>query len=130
MKTIILIVIVVFYCVNFLQSQNDSIYIKKNDSLDFDVININEMIEKKRSDIKQYELLVKTKDKFDKEDIILVEEFADYYSFTVTHKSKNNYTGGAECYKVNKVTSEVNIIWHEHPMKIPEIKESEEIKGD
>lgn len=88
-----------------------------------ETISIDEMILKKKNKPKQKKLLLKFKIDYDKDDRIVVEEFRNYFKITVDHLGSNGSTGGAECYKVDKKTGERKMLWHEHPMDIPELKE-------
>ena len=80
------------------------------------IMSIDKMIEKKKKDKKQMKLLIKFQKQYTSEDRIDVEEFKDYYKITVDHPVNEGYTGGAECYKLDKKTGETEMIWHEHPM--------------
>ena len=91
-------------------------------------IDINELIKLKEADKYQQKVLIDFKNSQSTEDCLSVEEFKDHYKIIVEHPDTNNYTGGAEAYKVNKKTGKSEMIWHEHPMKFPEIKNQEEEK--
>jgi hypothetical protein len=78
---------------------------------------IQEVIQSKSKDKFQKEILTKFREKFGKDDRIVVEEFPTYYEITVDHPSIEERTGGAECYILDKKTGESRMKWHEHPMK-------------
>lgn len=87
-------------------------------------IDIEKLIKLKEDDKQQQTLLIKFRNYYRTDDNISVEEFQNYYKIIVDHPDVNGHTGGAECYKVYKKTGESEMIWHEHPMKLPEeIKE-------
>jgi hypothetical protein len=85
-------------------------------------ISIDEIIKLKEKEKQQQTLLIEFKNKYQKDDKISVKEFQTYYELTIDHPSKNDYTGGAECYKLDKKSGKTNMIWHEHPMKLPKLE--------
>ncbi len=68
------------------------------------------------SDQQQKERLIRFRRTFSENDHVFVQEFDKYYEITVTHPSSETATGGAEGYRMDKITGEVEMIWHEHPM--------------
>ena len=84
------------------------------------LINIEELITLNRSNKKQQKILIQFRNNCQADDSILVKEFINYYDIIVEHPSANGFTGGAEGYKVDKKTGKSEMIWHEHPMELPE----------
>jgi hypothetical protein len=66
------------------------------------------------------------KKSFPETDRFYITELDDCFEITVSHNSANGYSGGAEAYRVDKVSGEVRMIWHEHPMRLPDEDEHPE----
>ncbi len=75
------------------------------------------------TDQRQRELLNQFRQTLSRNDNVLVQEFDDHYEITVTHPSSENFTGGAEGYRLDKVSGKIEMIWHEHPMPFSVKKE-------
>jgi hypothetical protein len=110
------------------QAQNDMGNQIKSDTLIIKSIDIDQIIGLKENDKRQQVLLIEFKNKYQKDDNILVEEFQNYYELIIDHPGIDGFTGGAECYKLDKKTGESEMIWHEHPMKLPEFEYKKEKK--
>ncbi|MFH2142871.1 MAG: hypothetical protein ABIJ97_10635 [Bacteroidota bacterium] len=98
---------------------NDQLIFKKQEN---ETYNIYDLIKLKKGDIQQQAILNKFKNYCSPNDNISVEEFQNHYEITVSHPSEEDYTGGAEAFKVDKKTGESEMLWHEHPMKLPKIE--------
>lgn len=94
----------------------------KTDTMTHKSLDIEKVIELKKSDKKQQTLLIAFKKRYQMAQHILVVEFQNYYELTVIHPDLNGFTGGAEGYTLNKSTKALDMIWHEHPMKLPKLK--------
>ncbi|TSE10640.1 MULTISPECIES: hypothetical protein [Aquimarina] len=84
------------------------------------IVDIEEVIKQKENDKRQQAMLINFEKRYKIDDRILVEEFQNYYELIVSHLDKNGYTGGAEGYTLDKKTGKIKMVWHEHPMKLPE----------
>lgn len=80
-------------------------------------VSIDDLIKLKKNDDSEKMMLLKFKNTYKGGESIYVSELHDYFRITVSHIGKNGFTGGAEGYTLNKKTSEVEMIWHENPMK-------------
>ncbi|PKV52331.1 hypothetical protein ATE84_4443 [Aquimarina sp. MAR_2010_214] len=90
-------------------------------SVSDNIFDIKELIKLKKNDKRQQKMLVNFKKNSQEEDDISVIELPNYFELTVTHhQEKKDYTGGAEGYTLYKKTGKIEMIWHEHPMKLPE----------
>ena len=107
-------------------AQNDLIDTSLNVKLTDNLTDIEELIKQKADDKIQQALLIEFKNRYTKSDHISVNEQNDCYEITVSHPSMNGYTGGAEAYRIDKKTGITKMIWHEHPMELPEIEIMEE----
>jgi hypothetical protein len=83
---------------------------------------IDEMIEIKKDDPQQVLFLKAFQENYHKVTQFSVTEFPGHYEILVSRPGEEGYTGGAECYEMDKKTGKTRMIWHEHPMKIPEIE--------
>lgn len=61
--------------------------------------------------------LIKFRNAYKNGEFIYVSENQAYFKITVTHIGRNGFTGGAEGYTLNKKNGEVEMTWHEKPMK-------------
>jgi hypothetical protein len=77
-----------------------------------------DLLKAKKENKSQLKILENFRNKYTEKDRFYIEEYQDYYQITVSHKSTEGYSGGAECYKIDKQTGETEMLWHEHPMKI------------
>ncbi len=115
MKSLIPSIFLFFVLLNSTDSyaQIDSI----NNHNELKINTLDNLIKLKSGNKQECEILIQFKQKFGKADQIVVEEFIDYFQLIVTHPSADGYSGGAECYKLDKKTGESSMVWHEHPMK-------------
>ena len=109
MKTIIPLTIIILFLHVESKSQTTKM-IKSYKSFE-------ELLIQKKNDKEQTKILVEFRMTFDEKDRFSIEEYRDYYQITVSHSSQEGYSGGAECYRLDKKTGQSKIIWHEHPMK-------------
>ncbi len=116
-----LIVLIIFFSI-IIKAQNSMENETKVNTFIVESISIDEIIKLKEKEKQQQTLLIEFKNKYQKDDKISVKEFQTYYELTIDHPSKNDYTGGAECYKLDKKSGKTNMIWHEHPMKLPKLE--------
>ncbi len=100
---------------------------RKMGEIQSEEIGLQEMIERV-NDKMQQKILTQFKNTLQDGDTALVTEFEDHYEITVVHTPEDGYTGGAEGYSLDKKTGKVEMLWHEHPMEIPELNDVEEIK--
>jgi hypothetical protein len=82
--------------------------------------NFEDLIAQKKLDHQQLKILSEFRKVHQAYDRFYVEEFKDCYRITVSHSSKEGYTGGTECYRLDKNTGKSEMLWHEHPMKTDE----------
>ncbi len=80
---------------------------------------IDEVIKSKKGNKTQAQFLQNFKKDFPEDSKITVEENKTYYLLIVSHKGSEASTGGAEQYKLIKKTGKYEMLWHEHPMKLP-----------
>jgi len=124
-KSIVLLLVPVFLSfTSNAQLKKDSLSI--NDDLIQNSADINEMIKLKEGNQNQIKLLKEFKKQYGDTHRMTVSEFKDHYEIIVSHPNSNEYTGGAECYRLNKKTGITEMIWHEHPMEIPDINKEED----
>jgi hypothetical protein len=109
MKTLILISLIILSLNTKCMSQTQDL-IKSFNSFE-------ELIKQKKNEKNQLKILNNFREEFNADERFYIEEYKDYYQITVSHKSSNEYSGGAECYKLDKKTGKSEMIWHEHPMK-------------
>lgn len=81
-------------------------------------VDIQELIAAKAHHLQQQEILRKFSADFAATDRISAEEFRGHYRIIVSHPAADGYSGGTECYEVDKNTGSIKMIWHEHPVKI------------
>jgi hypothetical protein len=102
------------------EAQNDKNNQPNSDTLLIKSTSIDKMITLKQNDKAQQALLVEFKNKYQKNDTISVEEFQNCYQLIVNHPDQGEYTGGVECYQLDKKSGATKMIWHEHPMPLPD----------
>ncbi len=76
----------------------------------------------------QKEMLTRYKADHSTDSDISVTEYDAYFEIIISHASFINtigerYSGGAEQVFLDKKTGRASMGWHEHPMKIPEVKD-------
>ena len=108
------------------QAQNDLDVQTKTDTMVNRSITLEEAIKLKESNKQQQIMLIEFRKNYHTDDLISVVEFQNYYELTVEHPDAIGFTGGAECYKLNKKTGDSEMIWHEHPMELPKLKYEKE----
>lgn len=102
-----------------MQAQND---IRNEDSL-IASYKIKKIIKLKKRNKKEQIMLIDFEKMHSNNDNIFVEEYQNYYKLIVGFQSvKEDFTGGAVCFKMNKKTGEFEMIWNEHPMKLPKLE--------
>ena len=74
------------------------------------------------ADNHQKKILSDFKRHFPPDDNMRVTSQGGQFEIIVSHPSRDNYTGGAEQYFLDKATGRYKMGWHEHPMplQIPE----------
>lgn len=84
------------------------------------ILDIDEAIEL-QNDLTNKNILTQMKNQYQSDVSITVQEYQDYWEIIIDHPdTEDGFTGGAECYHLNKITGESEMIWHEHPMQIEE----------
>jgi len=83
-------------------------------------ISLQAMIERV-NDERQRAILFQFESRLQEGDTTSVTEYEDHYEIIVVHAPEDGYTGGAEGYLLDKETGKVEMIWHEHPMELPEL---------
>lgn len=121
MKNLLIILLIIAFTQSYLNAQTEIDTTNIELGLIKKVSDIDEMIEMKKDDPQQVRFLKVFKSKYDKINQFSVTEFSNHYEIIVSRPGKEGYTGGAECYRLDKKTGKTEMIWHEHPMKIPEI---------
>lgn len=67
--------------------------------------------------------LVEFRRSFSDTDRFFIVEREDCFEITVSHRSSGGSTGGAEAYRMDKRSGKIEMLWHEHPMRMPGIEE-------
>lgn len=101
---------------NQVNNTSDPIVIERSGELGID-----EAIELQEEPQKR-SVLLQFRSQYQHDDRITVREYQDYWEIIVDHPDTgDDYTGGAECYRVDKQSGVSEMIWHEHPMEIGEM---------
>ena len=84
-------------------------------------ISLQAMIERVK-DERQRAILSQFESTLQEGDTAFVTEYGDRYEIVVVHAPEDGYTGGAEGFSLDKETGKIEMIWHEHPMELPELE--------